>query len=151
MTEYLEATYDKFTFRVRTAFRYSRDDLWAYLRDGRATVGLTDFLQRRSGDVAFVDLPAPDSEVRLGEPCCTLDTIKATVELASPLTGRVVAANAELEDHPELINEEPYDRGWLFAIEPDDLRTFDTEMLDAQAYFEWMVGRLEQESRKLGH
>ena len=151
MTEYLEATHDKFTFRVRIGFRYSRDDLWACLRDGRVTVGLTDFMQRRSGDVAFVDLPAVDSSVQAGELCCTLDTIKATVEIACPLTGRVVVVNSELEDRPELINEEPYDRGWLFALEPDDLRTFDSEMLDAQAYFEYMVSRLEQESRKLGH
>ena len=151
MTEYLEATYDKFTFRVRIGFHYSRDDLWAYMREGRVTVGLTDFMQRRSGDVAFVDLPAVDSSVQAGELCCTLDTIKATVEIACPLTGRVVVVNSELEDRPELINEEPYDRGWLFALEPDDPRTFDSEMLDAQAYFEYMVSRLEQESRKTGH
>jgi glycine cleavage system H protein len=151
MSEYLEATYDKFTFRVRTDLRYSRDDLWACKRDGRVTVGLTDFLQRRSGDVAFVDLPALDTGVVTGKQCCTLDTIKATVEIVSPLTGRVVAVNTELEDHPELINEEPYDQGWLFAVEPDDPQAIDTQMLDAQAYFEWMVSRLEQESKRLGH
>ena len=151
MTEYLEATYDKFTFRVRTGFRYSRDDLWACTRDGRATVGLTDFLQRRSGDAAFVELPATGDTVVAGERCCTLDTIKATVDIASPLTGRVVAVNAELEDRPELINEEPYGRGWLFALEPDDPGALDSQMLDAQAYFEWMVSRLEEESERLGH
>jgi glycine cleavage system H protein len=151
MSEYLEATYDKFTFLVRVGVRYSRGDLWASLQDGRVTVGLTDFLQRRSGDAAFVELPVPGDGVVAGERCCTLDTIKATVDIASPLTGRVVAVNAELEDRPELINEDPYDRGWLFALEPDDPGTLDTQMLDAQAYFEWMVSRLEEESKRLGH
>jgi len=150
MSDYLEATYDKFTFRVRTGLRYSRDDLWARWDDGRVTVGLTDFLQRRSGDLASVELPAPGDAVVAGELCCTLDTIKAAVDLVSPLSGQVVAVNADLEARPELINEDPYGRGWLFQIEPGDPRAFE-ELLDAEAYFDWMVSRLEEEAGKLGH
>jgi glycine cleavage system H protein len=150
MSDYLEATYDKFTFRVRTGLRYSRDDLWARRDEGRVTVGLTDFLQRRSGDLASAELPAPGDAVVAGELCCTLDTIKAAVDLVSPLSGRVVAVNTDLEDRPELINEDPYGRGWLFQVTPADPQAFEC-LLDADAYFEWMVGRLEEKAGKLGH
>lgn len=151
MSDYLETTYDKFTFRVQTGLRYSRADMWARWEEGRVTVGLSDFLQRRSGDLASVELPAPGNQVVAGELCCTLDTIKAAVDIVSPLTGQVLAVNADLEGSPELINEDPYGRGWLFQIEPADPRAFGTELLDAEAYFEWMVGRLEEEASKLGH
>jgi len=67
--EYLETTYDKFTFRVKTGYRYSQDDVWVRPRNGSMTVGLTDFLQRRSGDGRFVELPAAGEEVAAGEPC----------------------------------------------------------------------------------
>jgi glycine cleavage system H protein len=151
MTEYLEATYDKFTFRVQIGLRYSREDVWARPEDDRVTVGLSDFLQRRSGDAASVELPAVGDRVVSGEPCCTLDTIKAAVEVVSPLTGAVVAVNAELEGRPELINEEPYGRGWLFQAEPADARALDSGLMEAQAYLYWMVSRLEEEAGRLGH
>jgi glycine cleavage system H protein len=151
MIDYLEATYDKFTFRVRARLRYSRDDVWARADGGRVTVGVTDFLQRRSGDVALVELPAVGDHLAAGEPCCTVETIKAAVDVPSPVTGVVVAVNAELEARPELINEEPYGRGWLFLAEPADPAVFETGLMDAQAYYDWMVSRLEEEAGKLGH
>jgi glycine cleavage system H protein len=151
MSEFLEATFDKFAFRVQTGVRYSRHDVWARAVGSRVTVGVTDFLQRRSGDVASVELPAPGDRLVSGEPCCTLDTIKAAVDIASPLTGLVIAVNGDLEARPELINEEPYGSGWLLRLEPADPRAFEAELMDAQAYFDWMVSRLEEEAGKLGH
>lgn len=151
MTEYLEATYDKFTFRVQTGLRYSCDDVWARRDDGRATVGVTDLLQRRSGDAVLVEAPTPGERLVAGEPCCTIETIKAAVDIPSPMSGMVVAVNAELEARPELINEDPYGQGWLFQIEPADPGALETELMDAQAYFDWMVSRLEEEAGKLGH
>jgi glycine cleavage system H protein len=151
MIEYLEATYDKFTFQVRTGMRYSRDDVWGRMDESRITVGVADFLQRRSGDVALVELPAVGDSLVAGEPCCTIETIKAAADIASPISGVVVAVNAELETRPELINSEPYGRGWLFQIEPADPETFEAGLMDAQAYFDWMVSRLEEEAGRLGH
>jgi glycine cleavage system H protein len=149
MSDILETTIDKFTFQVRTGYRYSRDDLWVRPDDGLATVGLTDLLQRRSGDVAFVELPAAGQQVTAGAPCGTLETIKATQDIPSPLSGTVTAVNEELGDRPELINQDPYGQGWLFQIMPADPPAAGEELLDAQDYFEWMRDRLEIESGEL--
>ena len=151
MSECLETTYDKFTFRVQTGYRYSQDDLWVRPENDRATVGLTDFLQRRSGDAAFVELPAVGQEVTAGGKCGVLETIKTAQDIVAPLTGAVVAVNEELETRPELINEDPYGQGWLFQMRPADPAAIKRDLLDDRAYFEFMRGRLEEEARKLGH
>ena len=151
MGEYLETTYDKFTFRVKTGYRYSQDDVWVRPEDGSITVGLTDFMQRRSGDVAFVELPASGAEVAAGEPCGLIETIKAAQDVVSPLSGMVIAVNEELEIRPELVNEDPYGRGWLFRLTPADPSAAENELLDAQAYFQLMLTRVEEEAKKLGH
>lgn len=150
MSDYLETTYDKFTFRVKTGYRYSRDDVWVRPEDGSMTVGLTDFMQRLSGDVAFVELPAAGEEVAAGEPCGLIETIKAAQDVISPLSGTVVGVNEELEIRPELVNEDPYGQGWLFQMAPADPLAANRELLDAQAYFQLMLGRVEEEARKLG-
>jgi glycine cleavage system H protein len=150
VSDYLETTYDKFTFRVKTGYRYSRDDVWVRPEDGSMTVGLTDFMQRLSGDVAFVELPAAGEEVAAGEPCGLIETIKAAQDVISPLSGTVVGVNEELEIRPELVNEDPYGQGWLFQMAPADPLAANRELLDAQAYFQLMLGRVEEEARKLG-
>ncbi len=151
VNEYLEAAYDKFTFRVKTSYRYSRQDMWISLADDIATAGVTDFLQQRSGDVAFVELPVVGQELMVGDPCGEIETVKASQDLESPLNGRIVAINEELEARPELINQDPYGRGWLFQIEPADPSSVEKELLDAPAYFQYMVARLEEEIKRLGH
>jgi glycine cleavage system H protein len=150
VSDYLETTYDKFTFRVKTGYRYSRDDVWVRPEDGSMTVGLTDFMQRLSGDVAFVELPAAGEEVAAGEPCGLIETIKAAQDVISPLSGTVVGVNEELEIRPELVNEDPYGQGWLFQMAPADPLAANRELLDAQAYFQLMLGRVEEEAKKLG-
>ncbi len=151
MSEFLEATYDKFTFVVRTELRYNREDVWVRREGVQVMVGVTDFLQRRSGDVVSVGLPGPGTNLVAGDWCCTLDTIKTAVDITCPLDGWVIAVNGELEDRPELVNEDPYGRGWLLRLEPADPQTFESRLLDAQADFEYMVSRLEEEAGKLGH
>ncbi len=151
MSDDLEATYDKFIFRVRTNLRYSREDMWVRREGAEVTVGVTDFLQRRSGDVASVELPNPGAALDAGDWCCTLDTIKTAVDLISPLGGRVVAVNDRLEARPELVNEDPYGEGWLLQIEPAGPEALEGELMGAQAYYDYMVSRLEEEAGKLGH
>lgn len=150
MSEYLETTYDKFTFRVKTGYRYSPDDVWVRSDDGQATVGLTDFLQRRSGDVAFAELPAVGQAVTVGETCGVIETIKATQDILAPLSGTITAINEELEMQPELINEDPYGAGWLFQMTPTDPAAIQRDLWDEQGYFQIMLGKIEEEIRRLG-
>ena len=83
---------------------------------GEATVGITDFAQDQLGDVVYLDLPAAGTPVSAGETCGEIESTKTVAELYAPVTGEVIAANDELTDAPELVNESPYGEGWLIRI-----------------------------------
>lgn len=105
--------------------KYTKEHEWA-LEDGqRVVVGITDYAQDQLGDVVFVGLPEAGSEVRAGQPLGEVESTKSVSDVYSPITGKVIEVNAELDQNPELINEDPYGRGWLVAIEasaePEDL------------------------------
>ncbi len=133
MEQILEYTHDKFLFRVPRTCRYSAVDLWVRLEGDRAVVGMTDFLQQRSGDAAFVELVSDGTGLAAGEPLGILETIKATVTLVSPLSGKVIAVNKGLEAEPEQVNLDPYGEGWLVIILLDDPAEVEG-LLTAEAY-----------------
>ena len=118
--EYLELRVDKFIFRVRSGMLYSEAGVWLEYDPARgiARVGLTDFRQQSSGDVAFVELPAPGTRVAAGEDLGDVETIKVDLAVQSPFAGEVVAVNESLMDAPELINQDPYGAGWLIELRP---------------------------------
>jgi glycine cleavage system H protein len=97
--------------------RYTSEHEWAKEEDGRVVVGVTDYAQDQLGDVVFVGLPAPGEEAAAGEPLGEVESTKSVSDIYSPVTGRVVEVNDELEATPELINSDPYGRGWLVTIE----------------------------------
>ena len=99
--------------------RYSTEHEWAMEQAGRIVVGITDFAQDQLGDVVFVGLPEPGTEVEAGKALGEVESTKSVSDVYSPVSGRVVDRNAEVEQNPELINEEPYGRGWLVAIDPE--------------------------------
>ena len=144
--EYLETYVDKFHFRVRRGYLYTSEDLWVSLEGGLARVGLTDFLQQKSGDMAFVKPAATGKEVRKGDAIGEVETMKTTLEITSPLDGVVVEANDLLDERPELVNEDPYGEGWLVAMRPAGGEAIQG-LLDAHAYFELMKEKLAEEER----
>ena len=107
---YLEARIDKFIFRVKPDIWYTELGVWVAMdrSSGIARLGLSDFRQQSSGDVAFVDLPAEGKQVFAGKELATIETIKVDLEVPAPFDGEVVAANEALQDSPELINQDPY-------------------------------------------
>ncbi|MGH2817122.1 MAG: glycine cleavage system protein GcvH [Actinomycetota bacterium] len=111
--------------------RYSTEHEWAMEQGGRIVVGITDFAQDQLGDVVFVGLPEPGTVVEAGKALGEVESTKSVSDVYSPVSGRVVDRNAEVEQNPELINEDPYGRGWLVAIEADD--GLDA-LLDANGY-----------------
>ena len=117
--------------------RYSKDHEWvAYDEDaGVATVGITDYAQGELGDVVFVELPGVGAPVVAHSVCGTIEAVKAVAELFAPVSGEVIDVNAVLEDHPETLNTDPYDEGWMIRIrlsDPDEL----DDLLDAAGYAE---------------
>ena len=112
--------------------RYTAEHEWAILSEGRVTVGITDYAQDQLGDVVYVGLPEPGTEVHAGEALGEVESTKSVSDIYSPVSGRVLERNAEVEQHPELINSDPYGDGWLVIIEPSDGGLDD--LLDAAAY-----------------
>lgn len=100
--------------------------------DGTVTIGITDHAQEMLGDVVFVDNPAPGRKLRQGEECGVIESVKAAADIYAPVSGEIVAANAELGDAPEKVNQDPYS-AWMFRIKPDNPAEIDA-LLDAAAY-----------------
>jgi glycine cleavage system H protein len=100
--------------------------------DGTCTVGITFHAQDMLGDVVFVENPATGRKVKKGDECGVIESVKAAADIYAPLSGEIVAANSELADSPEKINQDPY-AAWMFRIKPDDPQEL-AGLLDAAAY-----------------
>ena len=104
---------------------YTHEHEWVSIEDGLATVGITDYAQKELGDIVFVELPEVGSEVEAMDTFGTIEAVKTVSDLFSPCSGAVEEINTELEDHPELVNQDPFGDGWMIKIriteEPDDL------------------------------
>jgi glycine cleavage system H protein len=148
MAEVLEFTVDKFKFRVPTDRLYSSEGLWAQEAGDRVRLGLTDFVQQRSGDVAFAEVKPQGTALKVGDELGTIETIKVNISLTSPIGGTIVEVNPSLETAPEAINQDPYGAGWLALIEPASWETDRASLLDPAAYFNLMRGQAEEEAKK---
>jgi glycine cleavage system H protein len=113
--------------------RYTNDHEWARLEDGKVRVGITDYAQDALGDVVFVQLPEPGTKVAAAGSFGEVESTKSVSDLYAPVAGTIVAANTELVDAPQRLNEDPYGDGWICLIEPDDASALDS-LLDAAAY-----------------
>ena len=142
--EYLEATIDKFVFTVKKGYLYDEQGLWVAVENGVARVGVTDYLQQKSGDVAFVNLPEPETEVQRGQELGSIETIKADVSINSPVSGTIRERNEELDVRPELVNEDPYGQGWLVLIETTGFESDREELVTAEEYLPVMKAQAEE-------
>ena len=147
MPEFLETTVDKFVFKVATDRFYSREGVWAQSDGDRVRVGLSDFLQQRSGDIAFAEVKPAGTALAAGDEIAAIETIKVNIGLSSPVSGTVVEVNPAMESAPESINSDPYGEGWLAVIEPADWESDRSRLLDASAYFETMKAQAEEETK----
>ena len=97
--------------------RYHKEHEWVRLDGQRVTLGISDFAQDALGDVVFVDLPKVATELTMNQEIGEVESTKATSSLYSPVSGTIVEVNAELQDHPEYLNQDPYGKGWIAVIE----------------------------------
>ena len=143
---FLETRIDKFIFRVHPAYLYDEMGIWAAMDEGSgiARLGLSDYRQQSSGDVAFVSLPPIGKQVIAGKELSTVETIKVDLEVPSPFDGEIVAVNEALEESPELINQDPYGRGWLVELRPATWPV--AGLVDAPAYLAVMTAQAEAEA-----
>ncbi len=149
MPEYLQTTIDKFTFRVAKDRFYTADGVWLLPVQSQSTqrvrVGVTDFFQQHNGDVAFVNVEDTGTSFNNGEEFAEMETMKVNVSLPSPVTGTIAEINPALELTPEIINQDPYDKGWLAEIEVLRWEADRVGLLDATAYLAVMQKQAEEE------
>lgn len=115
--------------------RYTDQHEWVLLSDGVARIGITDYAQDALGDVVFVDLPTPGTEVTAGDTIAEVESTKSVAEVYAPLSGTIVEVNTALAARPETINSDPYGEAWFVVITPSDPSAVEA-MLDAAAYAE---------------
>ncbi|MFB0503987.1 MAG: glycine cleavage system protein H [Candidatus Bathyarchaeia archaeon] len=145
--EFYREVVDKFIFTVKKDLLYTENDVWISIKDGKAQIGVTDFLQRRGGDAVFVELPKKGSNVRRLEEIAKFETIKAVLSVISPFNGVIIEVNTSLNDKPELINEDPYGEAWLALISPSNLQEDTRHLMTAEKYFELMKSKIKDEHK----
>lgn len=148
MFEFLETTIDKFTFKVATDRLYNEEGVWAKMEGDLVRIGLSDFVQQHSGDVAFAEVKPVGTRIAFGEELATIETIKVNISLSSPVGGDVQQVNEAMASAPESINQDPYGEGWLALVKATYWETDKTRLLDPEAYFARMQAQAEQEVRK---
>jgi glycine cleavage system H protein len=127
---------------VAETLKFTEDHLWLRVEGKRAQLGISDYGQAELGEVIAVELPDIGDELEKGEPFGEVESVRTVSELLSPLSGTVTATNAELEDHPTIVNEDPYHDGWLVEVELTDESELE-DLMDSDEYEEFATGEDE--------
>ncbi|AQX04871.1 glycine cleavage system protein GcvH [Elizabethkingia meningoseptica] len=118
---------------IPSELKYTKDHEWVKIDGNVAVIGITDFAQGELGDIVFVDVDSVDDELSSGEVFGSVEAVKTVSDLYLPVSGKVIEFNAELEDAPELVNQDPYGNGWIIKVElAADADT--SELLSAEDY-----------------
>jgi glycine cleavage system H protein len=107
-------------FKVLDELYYTKDHLWVKVDGNDAVIGITDYGQHQLGDVVYVELPKKGDNIEAGEKVASVESVKAAVDMISPLTGEIIEVNEDLKDEPNLINIDPYGDGWMFKVRIED-------------------------------
>ena len=113
--------------------KYTNEHEWIRVEGDIAYVGITDYAQEQLGDIVFVDIPTVGETLEEGETFGTIEVVKTISDLFLPIAGEILEENEELADNPELVNQDPYGKGWLIKMKPADVKEVEN-LLDAEAY-----------------
>lgn len=116
-----------------TNVKYTNEHEWIRLEGEEAYVGITDYAQEQLGDIVFVDIATEGETLEKGEVFGTIEVVKTVSDLFLPVGGEVLEVNPALEEHPELVNQDPYGEGWLVRIRPTEIGELD-DLLDVESY-----------------
>ena len=122
--------------------RYHKEHTWVKVSGRKGTIGITDYAQDALGDIVYIDLPEVDSDVEANSEISEIESTKATSSVISPVSGKVLEVNEDLLETPEIINEDPYDKGWIAVIEIENPAELD-DLMEAAEYGKYV----EEESK----
>jgi glycine cleavage system H protein len=129
-------------YDIPEGLRFSKEDEWARPDSGRVLIGVTDYAQQQLGDIVYVELPTVGTTLHQGDVFGVIESVKAVSDLYAPISGEVVAINAELATRPEIVNEDCYGDGWMIAVAVEDPAEVE-DLLDAAAYQKHIEDRNE--------
>jgi len=132
-------------YEIREDLYYTKEHEWAKIEGEVVRIGITDYAQKQLRDIVYVELPEVGKKVKYMETIGTVESVKAVSEVYSPVSGEVIEVNSELENSPELVNQDPYGQGWIAVIKPDNLNEDIKKLLTAEKYAELIKEELEKE------
>ena len=124
-------------YEVPEGLYYSDKWMWVRVENGKARIGITDYAQKQLREIVFVELPSAGDTLSNTEPFGTVESVKAVSDLVSPLSGTIEQVNGEVSDKPELLNEDPYNKGWLAVVSPSNLNAELKQLMDFNKAVEW--------------
>ena len=119
--------------KLQDNLRYTKDHEWILIEENTGTIGITDYAQGELGDIVFVELPQPGKEIKAGTSFGTIEAVKAVSDLIAPVSGTIMEINKELDGTPEVVNQDPYGKGWMMKVKlanPSEAAL----LMDASAY-----------------
>ena len=121
--------------------RFAKEHEWIVIKEGIAIMGISDFAQRQLGDIVSIELPKVGSIFRYMQSIAIIDSVKASSDVYCAMSGEVVEVNEELLEHPEWINQSPYELGWIIKLKPSNMEEFNNLMTDEQ--YNKFIGEIE--------
>ena len=115
------------------SLRYSKEHIWVNIEDNNVRIGITDYAQNELGDIVFIELPTVNKRVKKGDVVGTIESVKSVSDIVAPINGSIKDFNKILEDEPNIINSDPYGRGWIFIMEVEDIKDLD-QLLNYDEY-----------------
>ncbi len=125
------------SYEVPEGLYYTTEFIWAKTEGDKVRIGLTDYAQRRLKEIVYAELPNVGTEVKQGESCGTVESVKAVSDVVAPVSGTITEVNEEVLSKPELLNDDPYNTGWILILKPTNLQTELPSLMDFEKAVEW--------------
>lgn len=124
-------------YEVPEGLHYTKEFEWVKVEDDKVRVGITDYAQKQLREIVYAELPSPGATTKQNEPYGTVESVKAVSDLIAPVSGTIEEVNAEVQSKPELLNEDPYLKGWLLIVKPSNLKEELAKLMDFNQAVEW--------------
>jgi glycine cleavage system H protein len=124
-------------YEVPEGLYYSKEFAWIKLEGEKVRMGITDYAQKQLREIVYAELPSKGAQVKQNEPYGTVESVKAVSDLVSAVTGTVEEVNEEVQSKPEILNEDPYEKGWLVVVKPSNLQGELPNLMDFERAVEW--------------
>ena len=131
-------------YEVPEGLYYSEEYSWACVENGKVRIGISDYAQKQLREIVFVELPSVGETITQPEPFGTVESVKAVSDLVAPVSGKIEEVNEEVGDKPELLNESPYDKGWLIVVSPTNLDADLKNLMDFNKAVEWHKSKAKE-------